>query len=150
VLGRLAVPAVAVAVVATSGCQVAAPGTTAPRSPARAAASAVDGVWNAHIVWAETPPVGCSVARPGESWADFRMTLSRGLLMIVVSTDLAPQPVVGATSHYRVFRDRISMDDGTSARFERDGDTLTFSDVQGGGCDGRTVMSTVPWRRVGG
>src|SRR3954465_1078673 len=136
---RLAAPAVALAVVVTAGCQAAdsdaAPATAGPASSTGAATSVVDGVWEAHIVWAEVQPAGCPLAAPGETWVDFRMTLSGGNLTILESTDVKPQPEIGATSHYTVFRDRISMDDGTTARFERDGDTLTFSDVQGGGCD---------------
>ena len=152
-VARLAAPAVALVVVVTGGCQAAdrdaAP--AAGSTPATGAAgSVVDGVWVAHIVWAEVHPAGCPLAAPGESWAEFRMTLSQGALTIIESSDLDPHPELGATSHYTVFRDRISMDDGTTARVERDGDTLTFSDVQGGGCDGRTVRSTVPWRLVDG
>ena len=144
-IARLAAPAVALAVVVTVGCQAA-----GPRAAPATGTSVVEGIWNAHIVWADTPPAGCPLTGDGEVWANYRMTLSRGVLTIVESGDAAPEPVVGATSHYKVFRDRIEMDDGTTARFERDGDTLTFSDVQGGGCDGRTVMSTVPWRLVDG
>src|SRR4051794_1931645 len=153
-LARRPAPAIVFAVVVTAGCQTAdpdaAPATAGSPPPAVDAASVVDGVWEAHMDWAVTKPAGCPLTGDGETRADFRMTLSRGALTIVASTDVDPRPAVGARSHYQVFRDRIAMDDGTTARFELDDGTLTFSDVEGGGCDGRTVMATVPWQRVDG
>jgi TRAP-type C4-dicarboxylate transport system substrate-binding protein len=117
--------------------------------PAPQAATNIDGTYEVRYVWAETPPAGCPVAEPGETWAEFQLTLRDGRAVGVVSTSTAPTPEVGFDAPFRVFRDRIEFggSQDLSARFELDGDILTFSDMQGP-CAEVTIWTTLPWQRT--
>ena len=54
---------------------------------------------------------------------------------------------LGWKGTYQVFRDQIELSgDGTlTATFTIDGDTLTLSDMRGGGCGDATIWTTNPW-----
>jgi TRAP-type C4-dicarboxylate transport system substrate-binding protein len=54
---------------------------------------------------------------------------------------------LGWKGTYQVFRDQIELsgDDTLTATFTIDGDSLTLSDMRGGGCGDATIWTTNPW-----
>ena len=126
---------------------VCAPESEPSSADSGSASSIPDGTYETTVTEADWLNAGLS-KEEASSWPTgvFRMVVAAGELTILDPPDYEP----GFEGLYTVFRDQITAEDSTdtiTARWSLEGDTLAFTDVEGG-VPFAVVWGSHPWVRA--